>query len=99
MGREASRDQGELAARRIVHREMAAGALGRGYLGGRMVGALLAEIRMGGRAHARGHPHPSLLVHHLIVDAGLAVPDRLGSPIWGGGGGGWLGGGGGGGGA
>src|SRR5713226_4305182 len=46
-----------------------------------MVPALLAVIRIGRGTHARSRPHPSLLVHHLVVNAGLAVPDGFASPV------------------
>ncbi len=81
MRREARADQRELAARGIVHGELPAGRIEREHFRRRMVRALLAEVRVGGRTHARGHPDTAFLVHHLIVYAGLAVPDGFGPPI------------------
>ena len=80
MRREAGADQRELARRRIVHGQMAVGVFEREHLRRRMVRALLAEVRIGRRTHPRGEPDASLLVHHRVVIAGLAVPDRVRLP-------------------
>ena len=49
-------------------------------LGGRMIGALLAEGRIVRPAHARRQPHAALLVEHGVVVVGARVPDASGRP-------------------
>src|SRR2546427_461092 len=46
-----------------------------------MVRALFAEVRICRRTNPRGEPNPTFLVHHRVMVAGLAVPDRLLAPI------------------
>ena len=77
----AGADQRDLAALRIDHREMPRRVLHREHFRRRMVRALLAEVRIGRRADARGEPDLALLVVHRIVRRGLAVPDHLLAPV------------------
>ena len=65
----------------VEHRKRAVSLLQREQLGGRMRRALLAEVRVLGAAHCRGHPHPPLLVDHGIVIVDLGVPDLLVAPV------------------
>jgi len=77
-------DERELSGFRIVHGELAVGALDGKDLCRRMIRALPAEGRVRLPSHARGEPDPAFLVEHRVVRARLAVPDRLRSPIRGG---------------
>ena len=81
MGREAGVDQRELAGRRIEHRHVPRRAVDREHLGRRMIRALAAERRIGGRTQAHREPRTALLVHHRVVRVGLRVPDRLVAPV------------------
>ena len=81
MGREAGADQRERLGAAVVHRQMPVRALEREELRRRVVRALAAELRILGRPDTRGEPDAALLVHHRIVDRGLAVPDRLLAPV------------------
>ena len=81
MGREAGVDHVPLAGRGIEAREFARGGRLRIGLGGRMVRALLAVIGVGRRPQLGGEPDLALLIHHHVVNGGVAVPDRLVAPI------------------
>src|SRR6266498_4657562 len=81
---ETSTDLCELFRSWIVHRQMSVGLLEREHFGRRMVRALFAEIQICRRTDPRGKPNSTFLIHHRVMVAGLAVPDRLLSPIWGG---------------
>ena len=81
VGREAGADQRERLSAPVVHRQMPVRALEREELRRRVVRALAAELRILGRPDARGEPDAALLVHHRIVDRGLAIPDRLLAPV------------------
>ena len=78
---EAGADQRELAALRVVHREMAVGALERQHLRRRMARPLPAELGVARRPHARGVPDAPLLIQHRIVARGVTVPDRRRAPV------------------
>src|SRR5437899_4213132 len=60
---------------RIVHGEMAVGLFDREQLRRRVLGALLAKVRIRRRADSRGEPDPAFLVEHRVVHTRLAVPD------------------------
>ena len=81
MGLEAGVDEAVLHRLEIEHRERPVRLLQRGKLGGGMVRALLAEIRVLGPAHRGRHPHPAVFVEHGVVVVDLAVPDLLHAPI------------------
>ena len=81
MGLEAGVDEGVLHRLRIEHRQRPVGLLEREQLGGRMVRALLAEVRILRPAHRRRQPHPALPVEHGVVVVGLGVPELLVAPI------------------
>src|SRR5258706_11519827 len=81
MRAEAEIDGGELLGLGIIQLRLAARPSQREHHRGWMLRTFLAEGRVCRRANARRHPEPSLLVKHRIVDAGVAVPDRLGAPI------------------
>src|SRR5215813_9224725 len=81
MGLRAGVDQRELLALRIVHRQLTAGLFDRKCFRGRMIRSLAAERRRVRRPDSRREPHPTLVVVHGIVRAGLAVPDRLVAPV------------------
>src|SRR5258708_11731305 len=46
-----------------------------------MIRALLAEIRVGRGPDPGAEPYPSLAIHHRVVNARVAVPDRLLAPV------------------
>src|SRR5262249_52902169 len=81
VGREAGRDRPELELLRVVHGDLAARLLDREHLGGGMVGALLAEIRVGRRPAAGREPDPALVVVVEAVRRGLRIPDRVAAEI------------------
>ncbi len=60
----------------LAHRRVQRGDFRRG-----MIGALLAEIRVGRRPDPGREPDPPLAIHHRVVNARVPVPDRLLAPI------------------
>ena len=81
MGLEAGVDEGVFHRLGVENRDRAVRLLERGQLGGRMIGAFLAEVRVLGAAHRRRHPHAALLVEHGIVVVHLGVVELLLTPI------------------
>ena len=62
---------------------MAVRSLERKQLGGRVIGALLAERRVVGPAYGGGEPEPAGLVEHRVVVVDPRVPDGLRAPVGG----------------
>src|ERR1700751_5199176 len=78
---EAGVDERKLVGLRIEHGNLAARSFGREQLRRRMVRSLLAESRILVRADSAREPGSSLLIHHRVMSGGLAIPNRLISPI------------------
>src|SRR5947208_7056740 len=74
-------DQGPLACFGVVHRKLAAGGLQRDDLCGGMIRSGFAVGGIGVWTNSGSEPDATLLVHDRIVDAGVAVPDRLVTPV------------------
>src|SRR3954462_1006754 len=81
MGLEAGVDEGVFHRLWIEDRKRAMRLLHRSELGRRMVGALLAEVRVLRPAYGSRQPEAAFLVHHGIVVVDLGVPDLLVTPI------------------
>src|SRR4026209_2233344 len=81
VGAETGADMRDLSALRVVHREMAAGALNGKELRRRMIRSLFAVIRVIWGAYRGREPDARLFVEHRVVDVVLARPDRLTAPI------------------
>src|SRR2546428_14139716 len=60
---------------------MAVRFVDRQHFSGRMIGPLLAEVRILAGTDARRKPDPALFVHHRIVIESVAIPDGFGPPI------------------
>src|SRR5208283_3661394 len=65
----------------IPDRELSAVLVQWHHLRRRMVRALLAEVRVVRPAEARAEIHAALRVHHRVVQAAAAVPNRLAPPV------------------
>ena len=77
---EAGVDERPLGSLRVVHRELTRRNLERRRLRRRMVRARFTESRVLRRPDPGCEPHAPLFVEHGVVNAGVAVPDRLVAP-------------------
>src|SRR5438093_5372104 len=79
--RKARADERPLTGLRIVHRELTIGLVERRDFRGGKIGALLAIIRILGRANARREPLAAFAVDERVMDTGMAVPNGFVAPI------------------
>src|SRR5262245_43227276 len=66
----------------IVHGELAIGSLQWRDLRRRMISACLTVIRILCGPDSRREPHASFLIDERIMDARVAIPDRVVAPVW-----------------
>src|SRR5262249_10931730 len=78
---EAGVDVNPLLGLRVVVRDLAQPSFLRRDLRRRTVPTLLAAVGVRRRTDARAEPRTHVAIHHSVVDARMAVPDRVLAPV------------------